>query len=63
MSKNTRKAVQGSNVHAALDQLKFETAQELGVQIGADQTSRSNGSVGGEMVRKMIRLAETQLGK
>lgn len=46
---------------AALDQLKFEIAQEFGVQLGADTTSRANGSVGGEMVKRMVRLSEQAL--
>ncbi|PEQ56831.1 spore protein, partial [Bacillus cereus] len=33
----------------ALDQMKYEIAQEFGVQLGADTTARANGSVGGEI--------------
>lgn len=51
----------------ALDQLKFETATELGIPnygqtYKGDLPSRVNGSVGGYMVKKMIALAEQQLG-
>ena len=35
----------------ALDQMKYEIAQEFGVQLGADTTARSNGSVGGEITK------------
>ncbi|RSK51546.1 alpha/beta-type small acid-soluble spore protein [Bacillus canaveralius] len=45
----------------ALDQLKNEIAQEFGVQLGADQTARANGSVGGEMTKRMVALAQAQL--
>ena len=50
----------------ALDQLKNQTAAELGIQNYAQQykgdlPSRVNGSVGGYMVKKMIALAEQQL--
>ncbi|MGE5676361.1 MAG: small, acid-soluble spore protein, alpha/beta type [Mycobacterium leprae] len=50
----------------ALEQLKFETASELGIgnygqQYKGDLPSRVNGSVGGYMVKKMIALAESQL--
>jgi hypothetical protein len=31
----------------ALEQMKYEIAQEFGVNLGADTTSRANGSVGG----------------
>ncbi|CAI8990964.1 hypothetical protein EMIT079MI2_960001 [Bacillus sp. IT-79MI2] len=34
--------VQGAE--SALDQMKYEIAQEFGVQLGADATARSNGS-------------------
>lgn len=44
-----------------LDQMKEEIAEEFGVQLGADTTARENGSVGGEMVKRLIRLGEEQL--
>ncbi|PYF09059.1 alpha/beta-type small acid-soluble spore protein, partial [Ureibacillus chungkukjangi] len=31
----------------ALDQMKYEIAQEFGVQLGPEASSRANGSVGG----------------
>ena len=46
----------------ALDQMKYEIAQEFGVQLGADTTARSNGSVGGEITKRLVSLAEQQLG-
>ncbi|MFC4076903.1 small, acid-soluble spore protein, alpha/beta type [Salinithrix halophila] len=46
----------------ALDQLKFEIASEFGVQLGAETTSRANGSVGGEITKRLVALAEQQLG-
>ena len=43
----------------AMDRFKMEVANELGVNLkqgyNGDLTSRENGSVGGEMVRQMIR--------
>lgn len=45
----------------ALDQLKYEIAQEFGVQLGADTTSRQNGSVGGEITKRLVSFAEQQL--
>lgn len=49
----------------ALDQLKNEVAQELGIPnyqgyLG-DVPSRINGAVGGNMVRRMISFAEQHL--
>ncbi|HDX9580632.1 TPA: alpha/beta-type small acid-soluble spore protein [Bacillus pseudomycoides] len=46
----------------AIDQMKYEIAQEFGVQIGADATARANGSVGGEITKRLVAMAEHQLG-
>jgi hypothetical protein len=46
----------------ALDQMKYEIASEFGVQLGADTTSRQNGSVGGEITKRLVQMAEQQLG-
>lgn len=52
-------AVQGAE--QGLDQFKYEIANELGVQLGGDRTSRENGSVGGQMTKRMIQFAEENL--
>lgn len=49
-------------VAQALDQMKYEIATEFGVQLGADSTARSNGSVGGEITKRLVQMAEQQLG-
>lgn len=49
-------------VQQALDQMKYEIAQEFGVQLGPDTTSRANGSVGGEITKRLVQMAEQQLG-
>ncbi|RPF50151.1 alpha/beta-type small acid-soluble spore protein [Aquisalibacillus elongatus] len=49
-------------VAQALDQMKTEIAQEFGVQLGPDTTSRANGSVGGEITKRLVQMAEQQLG-
>ncbi|HEU5141102.1 MAG TPA: alpha/beta-type small acid-soluble spore protein [Bacillales bacterium] len=46
----------------ALDQMKTEIAQEFGVQLGPDQTSRANGSVGGEITKRLVTMAQQQMG-
>ena len=51
-----------SGVEQALEQMKYEIAQEFGVQLGADTTSRANGSVGGEITKRLVSMAEQQLG-
>lgn len=45
----------------ALEQMKFEIAQEFGVQLGADATARQNGSVGGEITKRLVQMAQQQL--
>jgi len=46
----------------ALNRFKMEVANELGIPLkqgyNGDLTSRQNGSIGGEMVRRMIRQQE-----
>ncbi|MFN2745929.1 MULTISPECIES: alpha/beta-type small acid-soluble spore protein [Bacillus] len=44
-----------------LDQFKNEIAQEFGVQLGSDSAARSNGSVGGEMTKRLVQQAQSQL--
>ena len=45
----------------AIDKMKYEIASELGVTMGPDATSRANGSVGGEITKRLVRMAEQQL--
>lgn len=50
---------------AAMDKFKMEVANELGVPLkqgyNGDLTSAQNGSVGGEMVRQMIKRQEEEM--
>lgn len=50
---------------AALDKFKNEVANEIGVNLkqgyNGDLTSKQAGSIGGQMVKKMIAQAEGQL--
>lgn len=48
-------------VEQALDQFKYEIAQEFGVNLGSDTVARSNGSVGGEMTKRLVQ-AQSQMG-
>lgn len=47
----------------ALNNMKYEIARELGVTLGADTTSRANGTVGGEMTKRLVKLGEQSLNK
>lgn len=52
---------------AAMDKFKMEAANEVGVNLkqgyNGDLTSREAGSVGGQMVKKMIEAYETPSNK
>lgn len=62
-SRNQKAVPEAKN---ALRQFKYETASEIGVTVPengywGDMTSRECGSVGGQMVKKLIEMAENQL--
>jgi Small, acid-soluble spore proteins, alpha/beta type. len=63
MSNNNRVLV--PQAKAALDQFKMESAREVGVDLkegyNGDLTSREAGSVGGNMVKKMVEAYEKGL--
>lgn len=50
-----------SGATKALDQMKYEIASEFGVNLGADTTARQNGSVGGEITKRLVAFAEQQM--
>ncbi len=45
----------------AIEKMKYEIANELGVNMGPDATSRANGSVGGEITKRLVQMAEQNL--
>ena len=59
MSRNSRIVPEARE---ALDKFKMEAASEVGVNLkngyNGDLTSKQNGSVGGQMVKKMIQQYE-----
>ena len=56
MSSNQKLVVPGAK--QAIENLKYEVARELGIQLGADTTSRLNGTVGGEMTKRLVNLGK-----
>ncbi|QTM98599.1 MULTISPECIES: alpha/beta-type small acid-soluble spore protein [Sediminibacillus] len=62
MASNNNNQLLVPGVEQALDQMKVEIAQEFGVNLGADTTSRANGSVGGEITKRLVRTAQQQMG-
>ena len=53
------------NAQSSLDRFKYEVASEIGVPLkhgyNGDLTSYQNGSVGGQMVKKMIEAQEREM--
>ncbi|MRH44108.1 small, acid-soluble spore protein, alpha/beta type [Aquibacillus halophilus] len=62
MASNNSNQLLVPGIEQALDQMKYEIAQEFGVNLGADTTSRANGSVGGEITKRLVQSAEQQFG-
>lgn len=57
---NNRFVVPGAK--QAIDKMKYEIANEFGVTMGPDATSRANGSVGGEITKRLVQMGEQHLG-
>lgn len=45
----------------AIDKMKYEIANEFGVTLGANATARANGSVGGEITRRLVQNGMNQV--
>ena len=59
-SKN-RLVVPGSE--NAINQMKYEIANEFGVNLGPDTTARANGSVGGEITKRLVKMGQEQMSR
>ena len=46
----------------AIDKMKYEIANEFGVELGPNTSSYANGSVGGEITKRLVRQGVNQLG-
>ncbi|QEV90821.1 alpha/beta-type small acid-soluble spore protein [Bacillus velezensis] len=46
----------------AIDQMKYEIASEFNVNLGGETTSRANGSVGGEITKRLVSFAQQNMG-
>ena len=62
MSNNTNSKVVVPGAKQAIDRMKYEIANEFGVNLGPDATSRANGSVGGEITKRLVQMGEQHLG-
>ena len=65
MSSKSSNKINVPEARAAMDKFKMEAATEVGVNLkegyNGDLTSREAGSVGGQMVKKMIESYEKSL--
>lgn len=65
MSSNNSNKLNVPEARQAMDQFKMEAANEVGVNLkdgyNGDLTSRQAGSIGGQMVKKMIEAYENNL--
>lgn len=65
MSRSNKKVV--PEAQNALDKMKFEIASELNIPLknsdNGDLTARQAGQIGGNITRRLIKMAEEQLNK
>ena len=65
MANRSSNRVEVPEAKEALDRFKTEVASELGISLkegyNGDLTSREAGSIGGEMVRRMIKRQEESM--
>jgi len=61
MASNSSNNLVVPGVEQALEQMKYEIATEFGVHLGAETTSRANGSVGGEITKRLVQMAEQSM--
>ncbi|MEY8351321.1 alpha/beta-type small acid-soluble spore protein [Bacillus cereus] len=50
-----------TNAAGVIEQMKYEIAKEFGVTLGPDSTARANGSVGGEITKRLVRMGQEQI--
>jgi small acid-soluble spore protein A (major alpha-type SASP) len=66
MANNNSNTLVVPQASQALDQLKYEVAQELGIQIPQDgyygnMATRDTGAIGGHITRRLVQIAEQSL--
>ena len=62
MNNNSTNKLVVPGAKQAIERMKYEIASEFGVNLGPDATSRANGSVGGEITKRLVRQGMNQLG-
>lgn len=52
--KNASNKVKAPGAKKSVDNMKYEIANEFGVSLGANSSSRDNGIVGGEITKRLV---------
>ena len=60
-TKNSSMKMRVPGAKQAIDKMKYEIANEFGVNLGPDATARANGSVGGEITKRLVKLGQGQI--
>lgn len=60
-SNNNSNPLNVPGARQAVDKMKYEIAQEFGVNLDGEVASRANGSVGGEITKRLVAMAQQQL--
>lgn len=50
-----------TSTKSAIEQMKYEIAREFGITLGPNTTARANGTVGGEITKRLVRMGEEKL--
>ena len=53
-SKNASMKVKAPGAKKSVENMKYEIANEFGINLGANASSRDNGKVGGEMTKRLV---------
>ena len=61
MNSTTSKTRSNVNNRQQAADMKYEIANELGVNLGPDASARDNGTVGGEMTKRLVSMAKSNL--
>jgi hypothetical protein len=62
MANNSSNQLVVPGAQQAIDQMKYEIASEFGVNLGPETTARANGSVGGEITKRLVSYAQSNMG-
>lgn len=62
MNNNQSRKLVVPGAKQAIESMKYEIAREFGVTLGPDTTARANGSVGGEITKRLVEKGLGQMG-